>query len=1090
MKNLKKVLALVVVFSMMLGTVAFASSFPDVADDASYKNAIETLAALNFFVGDENGNFNPDSTITRAEFATIVCRLLGIENAAAGTADFADVPADHWASGYISMAAQYGVIVGYGDGNFGPEDPVKYEEAVKMLVCALGYQPMADTKGGYPTGYLVTASQIGLLSATNGTQGTGAPRSLVAQLTYNALDIPMMEQQGFGTEVQYVVMKRVDADGQDKVTLLTKLGIYKLGGIITANSKVAYSGTSPVDVGFVQIDWDDHYDSPVKEWIDREDADDSRRRLTLDVNGTDAEDMIGLRVITYVSEYASRKYQIEAIEVDQGLVETLSVDARDLDDSALDFMATSPTFKYYKDGATRSTTVDLAPDYTVVWNNEVLKTDVSDTFTGLNSNLVADLELIDWDNDGYFDVLKVIEYAHYVVDSVNTETGVVTTYNGRKVDLGYEDDEAVVSIKDVNGNVMDAADIENMDVLAIVVSPKSANLNSGAYDSLEITVLKDSVVNGTVTEYDNTDNEVVVGIDGTDYEVADEKDALDIEKIDLSASGDFFIGINGKIIGYMGTRATNKNYGVIMYAYEDANPARPGTMQILNKDGVFKTYELADAVRFINPNDGKYQRETVKNMASDALVKSMEDTYWNGIFGDVDSKGNVSNKKVVKTALAAAFPEITADTGTEAEILAKRAIKFKTNEEDQITEIIPAALGASSDDLDMSLTDETDSIYRANGQRLGSKLIADDAVIFDIDMEFPEDSKVSDVGFFVDDSTYSALLLDKDSDGYFGGAVVYDADTVYEDATPLAIVLSKTTATDEYDNEAVKVTVMVAGEEKELLFTENSRGKISHDGEDGLAAQDFGLGTILMYSASASNEVINYTVVGNTSVSSSAKNFTFDSTFKTNAVKAGSDITIDVEDGDAFYYGYIISNTRNRRAPHIVVTDQVSTMTTGFEDFTFTVDSSANQYTFSGTSRNPSIGVGSYTDGMVDNIPEFDENGELLDGEKVYYVLVRTFEDSVVDIISFEDNGHDLAPAYDPDKGTTGGQTPGTGEDETGTDTQNPGTGEDEGTETTTPGGTDDSGNDDTTGTDNTENNGEDIVISDDELVFDPNVEL
>ena len=72
MKNLKKVLALVIVFAMMMSTVAFAGAFPDVADDAAYASAIETLASLGFFTGDDNGNFNPDATITRAEYSVIV----------------------------------------------------------------------------------------------------------------------------------------------------------------------------------------------------------------------------------------------------------------------------------------------------------------------------------------------------------------------------------------------------------------------------------------------------------------------------------------------------------------------------------------------------------------------------------------------------------------------------------------------------------------------------------------------------------------------------------------------------------------------------------------------------------------------------------------------------------------------------------------------------------------------------------------------------------------------------------------------------------------------------------------------------------
>ena len=263
MKNLKKVLALVVVFAMMLSTVAFAGTFADVADDADFAGAIETLAALGYFKGDDNGNFNPDATITRAEYATIVCRLLGIADSATGKADFADVAADHWATGYIKMANQYGIVKGYGDGNFGPSDPVKYEEAIKMLVCALGYEPMALSKGGWPTGYVAVASQIGLLDGVGSAEGAGAVRSLVAVMTYNALDIPVMEQMGFGTEISYEIMK--ETDDHDKSTILTKAGIYKLGGIIKVNSKVSFiDGIDPTQKGYITIKVDEDYDCPEK----------------------------------------------------------------------------------------------------------------------------------------------------------------------------------------------------------------------------------------------------------------------------------------------------------------------------------------------------------------------------------------------------------------------------------------------------------------------------------------------------------------------------------------------------------------------------------------------------------------------------------------------------------------------------------------------------------------------------------------------------------------------------------------------------------------------------------------------------------
>ena len=330
MKNLKKVLALVVVFAMMLSTVAFAGSFPDVADDADYASAIETLAAMGFFKGDDNGNFNPDATITRAEYAVIVCRLLGIEGSATGKCDFTDA-ADHWATGYIKMANQYGIVKGYGDGNFGPDDAVKYEEAVKMLVCALGYEPMATSKGGYPTGYIAVASQIGLLDGVSGAaQGTGAARNIVATMTYNALDIPVMEQVGFGTEISYEIMKK--NDDHDKSTLLTKMGIYKLGGTILANSKVDYSGSNnKTDAGKIYFAMDDDYDCPESALAFKNDNQ-TVRNHTFEAGLTDAEDLVATSVVLYVSK-VSGKWTVQAAEIDGDNTNTLVIKAGDLNDT-------------------------------------------------------------------------------------------------------------------------------------------------------------------------------------------------------------------------------------------------------------------------------------------------------------------------------------------------------------------------------------------------------------------------------------------------------------------------------------------------------------------------------------------------------------------------------------------------------------------------------------------------------------------------------------------------------------------------------------------------------------------------------------
>lgn len=170
-----------------LSMTAGAKAFPDVSSSASYAQAVDTLSDLGIITGDPNGNFYPNNTITRAEAATMICRLLGMERQAAALTQtsFADVPSTHWAVGYIALASQRGIVSGYGNSRFGPSDPLTYPQILKMLVCAWGYDDAAESRGGWPDGYLSAAEALGITQNAS----TAATRGNVAQLFYNTLQI-------------------------------------------------------------------------------------------------------------------------------------------------------------------------------------------------------------------------------------------------------------------------------------------------------------------------------------------------------------------------------------------------------------------------------------------------------------------------------------------------------------------------------------------------------------------------------------------------------------------------------------------------------------------------------------------------------------------------------------------------------------------------------------------------------------------------------------------------------------------------------------------------------------------------------------
>lgn len=203
MRQLRKITQGIVLFALcgvLLCGNAFAdvtdTPFPDVPADANYAEAAITLAEMGIFKGDEAGNFNPDKAISRAEAATIICRMLGVEDEAKQikTAVFTDVPSSHWAVGYTAKAAELGIINGYGNGKFGPSDPVTYEQIVKMLVCAWGYEELALEHQGagdaWSSGYLRIAEDLEISQGISVASSDMAPRRAVALLCYRLLDIP------------------------------------------------------------------------------------------------------------------------------------------------------------------------------------------------------------------------------------------------------------------------------------------------------------------------------------------------------------------------------------------------------------------------------------------------------------------------------------------------------------------------------------------------------------------------------------------------------------------------------------------------------------------------------------------------------------------------------------------------------------------------------------------------------------------------------------------------------------------------------------------------------------------------------------
>jgi hypothetical protein len=115
-------------------TISNTHRFVDLSDDHWASNPVQYLLSQQVISGYADGTFRPDGDVTRAQFAKVLVGAMGWDPLTPQTPTFNDVGADFWAYSYIETAAAYGVISGYDDGSFRPNKNVTRAQVAKMVV--------------------------------------------------------------------------------------------------------------------------------------------------------------------------------------------------------------------------------------------------------------------------------------------------------------------------------------------------------------------------------------------------------------------------------------------------------------------------------------------------------------------------------------------------------------------------------------------------------------------------------------------------------------------------------------------------------------------------------------------------------------------------------------------------------------------------------------------------------------------------------------------------------------------------------------------------------------------------------------------
>lgn len=620
-KKISAVLALIMLICTLAQTGVFAEQFSDVTDENPYQEAIISLSMMGVIKGyDENGKtlFKPDNNITRAEFAVLMTRLLNIENITYTSYDFDDV-SGHYAKDQIQTIYKKGIINGYGDGKFGPDDNITYEQAIKMMVGTLGYSIDAETFGGYPDGYITQAQNLKITKDINAVYTQPATRGVVSQLIFNALEINIKRQN---SENGYTVT--------DENIMEDYLRIYRQKGLVVGiGDSVTEDNTvklAQYEMGMICNDLDDE----------------------LVVNFTTYN-----KDITQISQYLGKTVTVYYREYDNtGEKELLNIDAETVKNtvteiSSKDMISYNDRQLKYYDENERQKTLKLDNDeMSVIYNGKVVKrSDTVNLASGscsfnealakwLNPDddefITGEIKATDSSSNGIINLLTITDYDVMVAKSAPTTTDYRLTdilISGNYMILDPESKDYTYTVSK-NG-----ADIKLTQISANDVVQYAKSLDGELYTL----VATSKTVSGVVTSM--ADNSDIISIDNKEYTITDTCRTYLAAKgyeVTTGSKVSFHVDKYDSLIFGTVSAAEVIPYGILITGSIDESNEGKGYLSFYSPtNNTSKTsMELADSVKI----DGKKMSpesavETLRNSSSAATQNQDVDnakSIWGG----------------------------------------------------------------------------------------------------------------------------------------------------------------------------------------------------------------------------------------------------------------------------------------------------------------------------------------------------------------------------------------------------------------------------------------------------------------------------
>lgn len=434
MKNLHRILSLVlcVVIISAFGFTGVVSASDDIMYD------LKSLGILGGFGFEDH----LDSNITRAEFAQLVVNMMNHKNIATtmeSASYFTDV-ADSPYKGAINLLYKEEIISGTGNGTFEPNRNVRYTEACKMLVKALGYHVIVSDSS--LDSYTFLAGTIGVTDSVDSSKEYITVRDMLVMVD-NCLDIGRMVPMYYNDNIAPSYVVDEDDTFRNQFERPTPDGTVKMEGIVTADAtSYLYSENKTLKNTQLEIS-----------------------NKVFDFNSIAPSGFVGKHVYFYITVDADGNYGKVTSITATNKNTVVSMDGTDLEsysNMGMEF--------YINERKTSKIDTNLSTKW--IYNG------VPGSYCLDTVNLDGNVQIVAIDNneDEIFDVVKIFDYTDTVVERVETESKTVVFETGyiykNEKTMCFDEDEKEIKATyfDADGNVTSFDKISEGDVLSIARS--------------------------------------------------------------------------------------------------------------------------------------------------------------------------------------------------------------------------------------------------------------------------------------------------------------------------------------------------------------------------------------------------------------------------------------------------------------------------------------------------------------------------------------------------------------------------------------------------------------------------------------------